>query len=554
MMKSIKKAISTALCALFVSLGIMSAGAFPSTAAGLPAKFQPDIKTPVLDQKNNPLCWAYSGSDLLSINAIKNGYAKNGASVFSAPIMARAEFDGNEHRYTRYAWYKSYGGFDYALMAGTTGKGLARADDYKTVNSADAAPVSALYPGVAYIDNIRTLDADEISKKERTEIIKRWIYEYGAVSAAVFVGDYNSVTGVARILPYDNTKPSHAILLVGWDDTKFTDTGTGAFLLKNSWGEKWGSGGYAWVSYNSDFGRTMHAASVVVDPDARVLSHTEIIYLSGSSASEKDGKYGAVNVFDVKEKMTLEYAGTYTNGPDTEFEVDIWVNLSNVSGVTNKTPDAKAKLSAGEAGFYTLKLDRKLEVKPGDKVTALYLTKYDGKYRTYSEYSDPDFEMAVTQAKPGQSYTLSGGELKERNYNFIGTVIGFTEHKEPPVTEAETTEKATEPETTVPRTETEEQTEPEPVTAVTETDPGVIIIPVTEESGPDETAETETAAAETEAETATAAQPEETIDTGALFNGVKKVIKTVLIIATAVVILFIILVLALIAASKRKKV
>ena len=86
MMKSIKKAISTALCALFVSLGIISAGVFPSTAAGLPAKFQPDIKTPVLDQKNNPLCWAYSGPDLLSINAIKNGYAKNGASVFSAQI------------------------------------------------------------------------------------------------------------------------------------------------------------------------------------------------------------------------------------------------------------------------------------------------------------------------------------------------------------------------------------------------------------------------------------------------------------------------------------
>ena len=38
---------------------------------------------------------------------------------------------------------------------------------------------------------------------------------------------------------------NHAISLVGWDDAKK------AWLIKNSWGDRWGDHGYAWVDYKS---------------------------------------------------------------------------------------------------------------------------------------------------------------------------------------------------------------------------------------------------------------------------------------------------------------
>jgi hypothetical protein len=41
-------------------------------------------------------------------------------------------------------------------------------------------------------------------------------------------------------------KIGHVVLLVGWDDAK------GAWLVKNSWGEKWGEKGYGWIKYGSN--------------------------------------------------------------------------------------------------------------------------------------------------------------------------------------------------------------------------------------------------------------------------------------------------------------
>ena len=53
----------------------------------------------------------------------------------------------------------------------------------------------------------------------------------------------------------DELVGTHAIMVVGYDDEKRIenqaegDTYTGAFLIRNSWGEQWGLDGYGWLSY-----------------------------------------------------------------------------------------------------------------------------------------------------------------------------------------------------------------------------------------------------------------------------------------------------------------
>ena len=555
----IRKIFSAVFVCIFTACAFSAALQHGVFAAQLPEKYECGVVTPVLDQKNNPLCWAYSGSDLFSISAVRNGYAQNGATVFSAPMIARAEYDGNEHRHSRgNVWYKCYGGLDYALYAGITGKGMMFYSDYPTIEDASHAPVSALYDSTAYIESVREYDTYDVPLKERTVQLKKFIYEFGAVSASAFIGDYNSVTHVARILTYDNTKASHAVLLVGWDDTKYTDTGTGAFLMKNTWGEKWGDGGYAWVSYNSDFGRTFYAASVVIDPDTTVLSHTEVCSLSGNSAREKDGPYGAVNVFTANEKMIVTKAGIYAGHTSAEGEISIWKDAEDVRSVLTKAPDAKASVSMPDKGYYTVSLDKKIELEPGDTLTVLYTVRSGGVYHVYSEYSDPDFEMCVSNSEPGQSYTLSGGELISPKGNYLGTVIGKTEHKDPPVTE---TDKVTEA-VTETDTETEKVTETltdrviesaetedteictEEQTHISSTDTDVQVIGT---DGTENAPGTDTAADMSGTGTEL---PDEK-------NGSFSIGKVLLIIAAAavgIVILFILLILALIAASKKKKV
>lgn len=43
----------------------------------------------------------------------------------------------------------------------------------------------------------------------------------------------------------------HAVTIVGYDDSRVTHDGTGAFKLVNSWGLSWGMQGYFWMSYEA---------------------------------------------------------------------------------------------------------------------------------------------------------------------------------------------------------------------------------------------------------------------------------------------------------------
>lgn len=84
--------------------------------------------------------------------------------------------------------------------------------------------------------------------KENASIqeIKSALVKHGALIAALNAGSnafqtYNSESGV---LQDENTgRVSHAVNIIGWDDAK------GAWLIKNSWGERWGHQGFGWVKY-----------------------------------------------------------------------------------------------------------------------------------------------------------------------------------------------------------------------------------------------------------------------------------------------------------------
>ena len=96
------------------------------------------------------------------------------------------------------------------------------------------------------------------------ETIKRVLQSVGAVHAAVnidppthdspfftYVGGIfeNDDTAITDVVPY-YSQINHAISLVGWNDEP-VDGGMGTWILRNSWSEKWGEGGYMNIRYTS---------------------------------------------------------------------------------------------------------------------------------------------------------------------------------------------------------------------------------------------------------------------------------------------------------------
>ncbi|GAB3254397.1 C1 family peptidase [Chitinimonas naiadis] len=47
----------------------------------------------------------------------------------------------------------------------------------------------------------------------------------------------------------DTLEGGHAVLAVGYDDSKKIGTSKGALLIRNSWGTAWGEAGYGWLPY-----------------------------------------------------------------------------------------------------------------------------------------------------------------------------------------------------------------------------------------------------------------------------------------------------------------
>ena len=77
----------------------------------------------------------------------------------------------------------------------------------------------------------------------------------------------------------------HAMCVVGYDDDKFG----GAFEVMNSWGEKWGNGGFAWIKY-ADYCDVVRYAYDIYLKKKETQSMCNAYQMSGEMSSiERDG-------------------------------------------------------------------------------------------------------------------------------------------------------------------------------------------------------------------------------------------------------------------------
>lgn len=78
-------------------------------------------------------------------------------------------------------------------------------------------------------------------------VLKGALCVFGPISVSMYASPaFQNYTGGVFNEQNNGNGTNHAVLLVGWDDSRQ------AWLIKNSWSTGWGESGYAWVHYGSN--------------------------------------------------------------------------------------------------------------------------------------------------------------------------------------------------------------------------------------------------------------------------------------------------------------
>lgn len=195
--------------------------------------------------------------------------------------------------------------------------------------------------------------------------IKQALMDFGALYTCMYYDDayYNSSNDTYY---YNGTEPSnHAVTLVGWDDNKATAGGTGAWIIKNSWGASWGESGYFYVSYNDvDIND-----EVGFFPGYKPHQTTDVLYTYAKYGEIDDigfgnnTAYGLIK-FNASSNQIIKSIGSYIASGNSTAEIEIYddfdgTNLSNLLGIV-------APQSCSFPGYYTFDLPTPIAIMNGN--------------------------------------------------------------------------------------------------------------------------------------------------------------------------------------------
>jgi len=187
------------------------------------------------------------------------------------------------------------------------------------------------------------------------------------------------------VVPYlaTSSPPDHAILIVGWDDTKAwygtPSPGSGAWLVKNSWGTAWGlpsaDAGYFWIAYGSarigsQAGYFPRTGFTTYDSNQSLLHYDEFGSW-GASGWTSQYDVWALNVFtppDNGEITAIEFWATYQN---LSYDVRVFDTWTDTSSSPTVQLGGSASGILTDAGYYTATLSSPAPVAVGNDIYVL---------------------------------------------------------------------------------------------------------------------------------------------------------------------------------------
>lgn len=351
-------------------------------AESLPSKYDPrelGLVSPVKEQKaGRNTCWTYA-TDAVESYLIKNGESiEFSENYYNYLVAENATGIIGENPYSKII--SSGGALDQGFSVDVTfnamldWKGPVYMQEFPD-NITGYQPISKwqnLKPA-KHVQGIITIPeaSDNISTEEnnkRVNKIKELVNNYGNANTSNYFS-------ISRIYNQNVSKEqyhyyNHYSTIVGWDDTYSRDhfsnkpSQNGAFIVKNTWGNTWGYGGYYYISYEDWQVKLSKITSIssVESADNYDKKYNGAYKSGGSSLSLSPNKKRTISVTyarDMKEQEQLSAVSLRTEDGNIKYEIYISPNgkpkngLSALSGFRKVQEGVKQ-----EGGVDTIRLSK----------------------------------------------------------------------------------------------------------------------------------------------------------------------------------------------------
>ena len=344
----------------------------------------------IKDQSPWGTCWAHAALGAMESNYMMQGNSELDLSEMHVAWYAYRNSDKSRafEDYSNYSfsYIMDMGGnsfFPVAMFARLDGPAGESDVPYSTQPS---QPNPESYPRVLrlrdayYLSITDTLNVND-SESQRN-IIKRLIMQNGSVVANYYNDNYLFYETSSGVTTYHTETESvnHAVQIVGWDDNfsrnNFRDKpgSDGAWLIKNSWGDRWYSGygrymgdsGYFWMSYESYLTEGTSFVVEAVNPNMKVYEY-DPLGICSLWTYNRNTVYAA-NVFKSEGNETLTEVGMYTGDNNLSYEISVYKGMKSMPS-SSPVHGSKVSHTSGNiayAGYHTITLDTPVSLSEGE--------------------------------------------------------------------------------------------------------------------------------------------------------------------------------------------
>ena len=266
------------------------------------------------------------------------------------------------------------------------------------------------------VDNWRVITGS--SGETQIEKIKAAILNYGPVYSTMYAGDPGFHAYDSGVYEYWGTdEPNHAIQIIGWNDSLSHSKGSGAWLIKNSWGTDWGAHGpypgCAWVAYGAaNIGDYTSAITSCNDGGIQLYYHDEYGWMGYCCGMGTNTAWGAVR-FIPAQSGQLRSVDFWAVDDNMQYEIMICDNISESSPYTFSNQLGYQNGTTEEVGYYSVSLSTPITVVKGDDfVVQIKFTTSGYNFPIPIDFIPPgdEYYSDWDAGGSGESYVSTNGE------------------------------------------------------------------------------------------------------------------------------------------------